>query len=154
MKNSLQNHFTLLGLFILIIIYSERINAQENNHENIAQELSDQIMSPYCPGRTLSACPSDDARKLRQQISHQLSQGYSKDAVTRQLIGIYGKEILGKPAYKGFGITAWILPIIVVISSLITTILFISKNKSRKKVSDKVNYNNLESALINKAKQE
>ena len=35
--------------------------------ELILQELSNELMSPYCPGRTIAACPSPNARKLEDR---------------------------------------------------------------------------------------
>lgn len=46
--------------------------------EAIAVELSHDLMSPYCPGRTIATCPSPQARKLEDHILEQAQQGKSR----------------------------------------------------------------------------
>ena len=71
-------------------------------------------MSPFCPGRTLSACPSSQARELRIQVKEWLRQGYSPEGVRNQLLTIYGEEVRGVPRTEGFGIMAWLVPAFVI----------------------------------------
>mgnify|MGYP000511708686 CR=1 FL=1 len=74
------------------------------------QAISDSVMSPYCPGRTLSACPSDQARILRSKIFGWLKDGTSDEAVYSQLKSLFGQEIEGAPEAKGFGLVGWVMP--------------------------------------------
>lgn len=83
--------------------------------EEITQEISDTTMSPFCPGRTLSACPSDQARQLRIQIMEWLKQGYTPEAVRNNLLMRYGGDVRGTPKPEGFGLMAWIMPVIFVL---------------------------------------
>ncbi len=46
--------------------------------EALATELSHDLMSPYCPGRTIATCPSPQARKLEHHILEQAQQGKSR----------------------------------------------------------------------------
>lgn len=46
--------------------------------EALATELSHDLMSPYCPGRTIATCPSPQARKLESHILEQAQQGKSR----------------------------------------------------------------------------
>ncbi len=46
--------------------------------EALATELSHDLMSPYCPGRTIATCPSPQARKLEAHILEQAQQGKSR----------------------------------------------------------------------------
>lgn len=79
------------------------------------QRISESVMSPYCPGRTLSSCPSPDARSLRTEISTWLTRGYSEEAVHRQLKGMFGYSVQGEPETKGFGIFAWTAPFVIIL---------------------------------------
>jgi len=90
------------------------------------QRISESIMSPYCPGRTLSSCPSPDARSLRMEITTWLTRGYSEEAVHRQLKGMFGYSVQAEPETKGFGIFAWTAPF-VIISFLALLLFFILK---------------------------
>lgn len=74
------------------------------------QTISDSIMSPFCPGRTLSACPSGQAKDLRTEIGGWLKQGYTEDAVYNLLRTRYGESVTGVPEGSGFGLVGWFAP--------------------------------------------
>ena len=63
--------------------------------ELILQELSNELMSPYCPGRTISACPSENARKLEDHILAEARSGKSREEIETQLVGRFGTDIIG-----------------------------------------------------------
>jgi len=66
--------------------------------ELILQELSNELMSPYCPGRTIAACPSPNARKLEDHILAEANAGKSREQIEQQLVGRFGEEIVGYTA--------------------------------------------------------
>ena len=96
-----------------------------------AQDLSDRIMSPFCPGRTLNACPSDSARQLRDQVGGWFDDGFSEEEVKSKLINIYGEEILGKPPLRGFGMLSIILPAVFLVGGGLLIILKLRARASR-----------------------
>jgi cytochrome c-type biogenesis protein CcmH/NrfF len=108
---------------------SKSLSAEEI--EKITQEISETAMSPFCPGRTISSCPSGQARELRQQITSWLSQGYSRKAVMNQLLNIYGEDVRGMPRKEGFGIMAWIVPALFVLLSVLFVVLLLKSLNSR-----------------------
>ena len=77
-----------------------------------AIELYNGLMSPYCPGRTLMDCPSEQAAALRQWIAEQEQAGRSREEVEEQLYREYGDVILQAPRAKGFGLAAYVFPIV------------------------------------------
>jgi len=56
-----------------------------------------QIMSPFCPGLTLAACPSPAAEHLRTEIKTRMAAGESSDAIERDLITRYGERVRAMP---------------------------------------------------------
>jgi cytochrome c-type biogenesis protein CcmH/NrfF len=75
-----------------------------------ANEMYDEIMSPFCPGRTLANCPSPQAATMRERVKQQLAAGMSEDEIVDSLYGIYGEIILGAPRAEGIGLLAWVMP--------------------------------------------
>lgn len=69
------------------------------------------VMSPYCPGRTLADCPSPQAQELRAWIADQESQGRSREEVEEQLYRLYGDVILSAPRAEGWGLAAYLVPV-------------------------------------------
>ncbi len=53
--------------------------------EDLATELSHDLMSPYCPGRTVATCPSPQARKLENSILEQAKAGKSRVEIESEL---------------------------------------------------------------------
>ena len=66
--------------------------------ELILQDLSNELMSPYCPGRTIAACPSPNARKLEDHILAEAKSGKTREEIEQQLVGRFGEEIVGYTA--------------------------------------------------------
>lgn len=86
--------------------------------EQVAQALSHELMSPYCPGRTISSCPSPNARKLEAFILEEAAAGKSKAEIEAGLVETFGREKLGSvtspPVYWTVGLAsilaaAWIV---------------------------------------------
>jgi len=73
--------------------------------------LAQDLMSPFCPGRALADCPSPDAATLRSWILVQEAAGRSRADVEAELLERYGEQILSAPRVRGFGITAYAIPI-------------------------------------------
>jgi cytochrome c-type biogenesis protein CcmH/NrfF len=63
--------------------------------ELILQQLSNELMSPYCPGRTISACPSEQARKLEDHILAEAKSGKNREQIETELRARFGDEIVG-----------------------------------------------------------
>ena len=103
---------------IIIFLLSSSLLAVAQNLDDLTREIADTTMSPYCPGMTISACPSPKARDLRGQIKTWFEQGYTKKAVRNQLKIAFGKEINGMPDKKGFGLFAWAFPIVFILIGL------------------------------------
>jgi cytochrome c-type biogenesis protein CcmH/NrfF len=84
-------------------------------------------MSPFCPGRTLSACTSGQAESLRMWILIQEAAGRSRDDVHRELFERYGDVILAAPEAVGFGITAYVIPGVVFLGGGLLVVYFLRR---------------------------
>ncbi|HMO17335.1 MAG TPA: cytochrome c-type biogenesis protein CcmH [Oligoflexia bacterium] len=98
------------------------------------QYISENIMSPYCPGRTLSSCPSPDARALRSEIKQWFERGYSRTAVMRQLKSMFGSSIQGSPEGSGFGLFAWIAPFLIIMGLFFVLIIYLQRSRHRRNI--------------------
>ena len=78
--------------------------------EDVANEISEEVMSPFCPGVTLEECPSQAALDLRQKIRTWAEQGWSRERIMSELEDSFGSRIYAMPQdSKGLG--AWALPV-------------------------------------------
>jgi cytochrome c-type biogenesis protein CcmH len=78
--------------------------------EDVANDISAHIMSPYCPGVTLHDCPSDSAVALRDRITAMAAGGMSRDEIMAELVDEFGPTIRAVPPASGSGLLAWVLP--------------------------------------------
>lgn len=65
--------------------------------EGIARGLANDLPSPYCPGRTISSCPSGQARELEQKILQLAENGRSREEIEALLVDQFGAETMGTP---------------------------------------------------------
>ncbi len=75
-----------------------------------ATALIESLQSPFCPGLTLSACPSWHADTLRQSLRQRVLAGESPPALRREMAARYGQYVLGEPTWHGFDVLGWVGP--------------------------------------------
>jgi len=98
----------LLALALVAPALAESTETAET--ESWAYGFFNEVMSPFCPGRTLSACTSGQADTLRMWILVQEAAGRSQEDVHAELVAKYGDVVLSAPRPEGFGVTAYVLP--------------------------------------------
>ena len=57
-----------------------------------AQKLADDLKSPFCPGKTLKACTSPNAARLRREIQDMVKQGLSDADIIYQLKSAHDRD--------------------------------------------------------------
>jgi cytochrome c-type biogenesis protein CcmH len=77
-----------------------------------AYDLAGELMSPFCPGRTVASCPSPQATELIQWIAMQEAAGATREEVIAMLVERHGEEILGAPPAKGITLWAYVFPVL------------------------------------------
>jgi cytochrome c-type biogenesis protein CcmH len=82
--------------------------------QDVANSISEQVMSPFCPGVTLHDCPSDNAIALRAQIAHWASLGWSRQKIMSKLTAEY-TDIRAVPPDSGASLLVWLLPAIALV---------------------------------------
>jgi len=95
--------------------------------ESWSGEMIDELMSPYCPGRTLRNCPSSDAGELIHWIEAQDAQGREREEVFNQLLSEYGDEIRQAPVATGWGAAAYVVPVLAFVAGGVLVGLFLRR---------------------------
>ena len=106
-KRTLAGLLLALGL-VLAALAGEAGHAQAK--QGWAYDLMNELMSPYCPGRLLSDCPSPQAQTLRMWLIVQEAAGRPRAEVEAEVVARYGESILAAPRAEGFGIAAYAAP--------------------------------------------
>lgn len=106
-------NFAFPCLLILAIGWWSHIEStQAQSPEETANEISNTVMSPYCPGRLLRDCPSSQATELKDKIKESLIAGLSEQQVRDNLYSEYGDIILSVPKPTILGRVVWVAPIV------------------------------------------
>jgi cytochrome c-type biogenesis protein CcmH/NrfF len=82
----------------------------QQGEQTWAYKLPYELMSPYCPGRTLAQCTSPQAGELRQWILMQEAAGATEAEVRANLLSRFGDAIRSTPKAEGWGLSAYVLP--------------------------------------------
>lgn len=114
--------FTVLLITSPVLADESKKIAGEAKIDREAAELFDSVMSPYCPGRTLSACPSDKARELREELRESLAKGEDPAKLKDNVLKQFG-DLSGKPTGKVSSNLAYIGVIIFFVLGFIVVFL-------------------------------
>lgn len=102
---------------LVIIVHAHGALAQDLSpqSERLANEIIGEVLSPFCPGRALSDCPSSKAGELKNEIRSHVAKGESKQAILAKLYEQFGEGIRAVPKSEGFGKAVWIGPAVFLI---------------------------------------
>jgi len=96
-----------LVLLALVALASAASAASDGG---FSRELESELMSPYCPGRSLIECPSPQATELRLWIQAQEEAGVSRSDVEARLFEQFGDQLRHSPRAEGWGLWAYLVP--------------------------------------------
>jgi len=113
MRAALRVCAVLLALIALATTAAAQTPAPADAPPSWAYDLANDLMSPFCPGRSLADCPSPDAASLRMWILVQAAAGRTRADVEEELYAKYGEAMRSAPKAEGFGTVAYLIPIAV-----------------------------------------
>lgn len=75
---------------------------------HLTREISNEVLSPFCPGKTLSMCSSYKAADVRRVIQDRAQEGLSKEEIKAEILKTYGDEfkLVEPPASDNLGLLA------------------------------------------------
>lgn len=106
---------------------------QEGDAARRAHRLAQDLMSPFCPGRTLADCPSPEAAAVREQTRSLLDAGFSEQEIRALLSERYGDELVGVPRSA----LGWSLPALALLAGAAALVAFLRRgSRSRSALSE------------------
>jgi cytochrome c-type biogenesis protein CcmH/NrfF len=78
--------------------------------QDVANDISMHVMSPFCPGVTLHDCPTENAAELRERIVVMVEDGFTRGQIIEFIENEYGVATRATPDPGGAGIIVWLLP--------------------------------------------
>ena len=123
-------------IIILSITFTFGFNAygiDAREAKKVAEQASLEIMSPFCPGRSLRDCPSGQANELRADILERAKRGDSKEKILADLTAIHGDKIVRNvPEFSGIGALAWFAPLAFLLIGSIIIVIWLSKKSVKR----------------------
>jgi cytochrome c-type biogenesis protein CcmH/NrfF len=105
-----------MGAWTAVLLLALSPVAVAAGPQDVANNISEHVMSPFCPGVTLHDCPSDNAIKLRSQIARWATLGWSRQRIMNKLLAEYGPDIRAVPSGSGASLLVWLLPAVAVVA--------------------------------------
>lgn len=65
-----------------------------------AAQIAREVMSPFCPGRTVSDCTSEYAAEWRREILVMVQAGRSSESIVAELSSRAGRDLSGSPGRR------------------------------------------------------
>tara|TARA_X000001036_G_scaffold291827_1_gene271141 strand:- start:1360 stop:1773 length:414 start_codon:yes stop_codon:yes gene_type:complete len=133
-KSIISSNIIILLLSFLFILISCISNTDQTN--NREYNLFSQIMCPICDGQTIAESQASIAEDMKKMIRDQIKDGKEDKEILKYFEERYGQEILSNPIPKGFNLTIWIAPILIIIISSTITIYSLRKNMGTRSNND------------------
>lgn len=86
-----------------------------------AQQISRRTLSPFCPGRTLSDCPSPYATEWRRDIREMVAKGMTNEQIRAELKTRTPKDLSGEPST----VLDSVLPVVVTVGAIIVLVILL-----------------------------
>lgn len=115
----------LVSLALLVALAAPAL--ADEQEEGWAYAVAREMMSPFCPGRTLADCPSPQADSLRMWIRLQEAAGRSREDVEAEIVERYGDVVLAAPRASGFGIAAYFIPAVAFVAGGVLVYVFLRR---------------------------
>lgn len=109
------------ALFLVVILWTVgaavTVSAQEPvpDLENEVLRISKSLYCPVCTGVPLDVCETQACVQWRALIREKLEAGQGEEQIRQYFIAQYGERVLGAPPPEGFNLSAYILPVLVLL---------------------------------------
>lgn len=112
--------FTIYALFgfVFLLLFSP-VAAQETGRvvtDDEVNSIARELYCPICESTPLDVCPTQACKDWREVIRTKLAEGQTEEEIKAYFELQYGARALAEPPQSGFSLSAWIMPIILVIA--------------------------------------
>lgn len=113
-RNLIALGFVFFALVAALVVSQNR-PAAELSWERKAADMYQQVLSPFCPGRSLNDCPSSKAQELKTDMLVKLQSGAPQDVVLEEVFAKFGEQYRAVPRNEGFGRMVWLAPLLFIV---------------------------------------
>lgn len=103
----------LLGVLLVVTVAPVSTAVSKAAIKDVSGAL---VCQCGCGSKVVATCGCGEADKTEADIAKQLEQGKTKEQILATYVSAYGEQVLAAPTKKGFNLTAWLMPIVAVLS--------------------------------------
>jgi len=107
------------AIAILIAVAVALPATAEKSLEARARDIETKLMAPCCMAGPISDHNSTIAFQMRDEIRAMLAEGQTEEQILDHYVAEYGPQILALPEAKGFNLTAYLLPALMMIGAAV-----------------------------------
>ena len=134
----LLNRMPMLALFMALVFAAGSLQAQ---NKPTLQEIKTSLTCLCDCNMTVEACEGamtcDSADKLTAEAQQYIDQGLDKKQILAAFTSRYGEHILSAPTKRGFNLTAWITPFLLIVLAGFVIVKIVNKWADRPDKPDK-----------------
>lgn len=107
-------YLLLVALLVVIATWSTLLLTPPGQRtiDQRVMDVAAQLKCVVCQGESVADSQAALAQQMRLVIQNQLQAGKSEQEVIHYFEERYGAEIVWSPAWQGFGLLAWLIPIL------------------------------------------
>lgn len=123
----------LVGVALLVLAGSSQAAAPKAT----LSDIEDEVMCITC-GTALSLSESPLAQRQRALIQRLIDRGLTKAQIKAELVDEFGPEVLAAPPRSGFTVTAYLVPVVVLVLAVTSILLGARRRRGRSSPDDDV----------------
>ena len=105
--------FIAFGSLLILPFGSLAISQSKINPDDIIHKLTCQCGT--CPNLALYSCSCGTAERMRIEVKDLVDKGMESNEIMARFISTYGDRVLATPKAEGFYLSAWGMPILLVL---------------------------------------
>ena len=104
----------LSSALLLVLVLAAWPQAIAADEPPTVREVASDLISQCGSGMVLADHDCGVARSMKASIQSQIDAGKTKQEILDYFVSAYGEGVLASPRKSGFGLTAWVTPLVVV----------------------------------------
>jgi cytochrome c-type biogenesis protein CcmH len=127
----------LLAALAAIALAAPAAQAAQTQPKTSLNAIESDVMCVSC-GVPLAIADSPQADAERREIVRLIREGKTKAQIEDALVATYGHRVLASPKGSGFGLAAYLVPIVLVLLALLAGAILLPKWKNRERAESLV----------------
>lgn len=96
-RNTSVGALVVIATLLVVVFSASATERSADEVSRITRQISQEIYSPYCPGKNLAMCPSSNALDARMEIQRYAAQGMEAEEIKAIFYERYGEEVAMVP---------------------------------------------------------